>query len=118
MQMLRIFSVVLGTALVLGPSAGAWAQALVNGRIEYIEPVSRTLYFSDGRIVTLEPGATLWVDGRELPLETLRRGMTVSVDGVAPRSGQPSAMTREALVERGNVVQVDEVHIFRRHQAP
>ncbi|HXH81358.1 MAG TPA: hypothetical protein VNN07_00350 [Candidatus Tectomicrobia bacterium] len=57
----------------------------VLGRLQHIEPQSRTLYFQDGRIVTLEPGATIWVDGREVSIETLRPGMTVVV-----RDGQPA----------------------------
>jgi hypothetical protein len=131
MQMLRILSIVLGTALVLGPPAGALAQAQVNGRVAYIEPGSRTLYFTDGRIVTLEPGATLWVDGHELLLETLRRKeartqiapgdeviVVVTGEHATPVTAAPSAMSREPLVKRGDVVQADDVHIFRRHQSP
>lgn len=90
MRTKSIVSTALVTALALAPLSAAWAQGDVSGRLKHIEPGSRTLYFQDGRIVTLEPGATLWVDGRELPIETLRSGMNVVVrDGGT--SGQPSA---------------------------
>jgi hypothetical protein len=90
MRRISFVATALALAVTLAPAAGAWAQTqTVNGRIEHIEPGSRTLYFSDGRIVTLAPGATLWVDGREVPIETLRRGMNVVV-----QTGAAGTMTQ------------------------
>jgi hypothetical protein len=93
-----VFATVLAMVLLL-PPARVSAQADVSGRLADIEPGSRTLYFTDGRIVTLEPGATLWVDGRQLPIETVRRGMTVSI-----RDVQHSSKSGAAAVDRSERV--------------
>jgi hypothetical protein len=114
-----IVLVALVGSLALAP--GAWAQTDVTGRIENFEPASRTLYFNDGRIVTLSPGATLWVDGREIPIETLRRGMTVvvrddrassgaqsaSTDAGRPAGAAPALPAHPAVTASGTVARVD-----------
>jgi len=82
-----IASTALTAVLALAPLASA--QSEVSGRLQYIEPGSRTLYFTDGRIVTLSPDATVWIDGREVPIGTLRDGMTVVVRNAQPRVVSP-----------------------------
>lgn len=89
MRALVIASTALAAVLTLSPLASA--QSEVTGRLRDIEPASRTLYFTDGRIVRLYPGATLWVEGRQMPIEALRNGMTVVIGG-----GQPASVLQQA----------------------
>jgi len=109
--MSRITTAALLTALSLALAAPGVAQcadaqaqrptsipADVLGRLEHVDPGSRTLHFADGRIVTLEPGATIWVDGRELPIETLQPGMTVVIAGGKPAHARPGQVGPRAPV--------------------
>lgn len=122
--MSRITTTALLTALSLALAAPGVAQradaqgqrptsipADVLGRLEHVDPGSRTLHFEDGRIVTLEPGATIWVDGRELPIETLRPGMTVVIAGGKPahaRSGQAGTSTPVTAAPAAGVTRLQE----------
>ena len=61
-------------ALVLMTVTAAWAQTEVRGVVKYVDPATRTIYFTDGRAVQLQPGSTLTVDGRPAVIESLRPG--------------------------------------------
>lgn len=122
--MSRITTTALLAALSLALAAPGIAQradaqaqrptsipADVLGRLEHVDPGSRTLHFEDGRIVTLEPGATIWVDGRELPIETLRPGMTVVIAGEKPgqaRPGQAGVTAPAAAAPATGVIRLEE----------
>jgi hypothetical protein len=49
----------------------------------------------------------LWVDGREIPLETLRRGMTVSVREGAADEAAPVLPAHPSVTASGTVASVD-----------
>jgi len=99
-----IASTALVAVLALTPLASA--QTEVSGRLQHIEPGSRTLYFTDGRIVTLSPHATVWIDGREVPIDSLRNGMAVVI-----RTAQASPTAPHGKVHRqvmsGTIASVD-----------
>jgi hypothetical protein len=50
-------------------------------------PTARTITFTDGRIVQLQPGSRIYVDGREVTFSQLRPGAVVAL---APSGGVPS----------------------------
>jgi hypothetical protein len=64
-------------AVVLAFAASAWAQTEIRGVVSYVDPVTRTVYFTDGRSVQLKPGSTLTINGQPVLLESVRPGTTV-----------------------------------------
>jgi hypothetical protein len=71
----RIAPILCAVVLVLATSA--WAQSEIRGVVSHVDPVTRTVYFTDGRIVQLKPGSTLTIDGQPVLLETVRPGTTI-----------------------------------------
>jgi Cu/Ag efflux protein CusF len=61
----------------------AWAQSdvagEVRGTVQHIDPVARTVTFTDGNTVHLDPGATITMDGREVTIQELREGSAVAI---------------------------------------
>lgn len=64
-------------AVVLVLAASAWAQTEIRGVVSYVDPVTRTVYFTDGRSVQLKPGSTLTINGQPVLLESVRPGTTI-----------------------------------------
>ena len=62
---------------VLAAATVAWAQAEIRGVVSYIDPATRTVYFTDGRTVQIRPGSTLTINGQPVVLEAVRPGATV-----------------------------------------
>jgi len=104
-----IASTALAGVLALAPLASA--QTEVSGRLQHIEPGSRTLYFTDGRIVTLDPGATVWIDGRQVPIETLRDGMAVVIRTAQATPASPHRSPAASMAHRhamsGTIASID-----------
>lgn len=71
----RIAPIVCVGLLVV--AASAWAQAEIRGVVSYVDPVARTVYFTDGRAVHIKPGSTLTINGQPAVLESLRPGATL-----------------------------------------
>lgn len=63
--------------LLLVVTASAWAQAEIRGVVSYVDPVTRTVYFTDGRAVRIKPGSTLTINGQPAVLESVRPGATI-----------------------------------------
>ncbi|HEX6209752.1 MAG TPA: DUF5666 domain-containing protein [Methylomirabilota bacterium] len=112
MRAVMIASTALAAVLTLLPLASARAEMI--GRLQHIEPASRTLYFTDGRIVTLAPGASVWVDGRQIPIEALQSGMTIVIGGApAPRLVQPAPAAKpmaDGYHASGTIARIDEAN--------
>jgi hypothetical protein len=71
----RIAPMLCAAVLVLATSA--WAQNEIRGVVSSIDPATRTIYFTDGRIVQLKPGSTLLINGQPVVLESVRPGATL-----------------------------------------
>ena len=71
----RIAPMVCAAVLVLATSA--WAQSEIRGVVSSIDPATRTVYFTDGRIVQLKAGSTLLINGQPVVLEAIRPGSTL-----------------------------------------
>lgn len=99
-----IASTALVAVLALAPLASA--QTEVSGRLQHIEPGSRTLYFTDGRIVTLSPHATVWIDGREVPIDSLRNGMAVVIRTAQASPASPHGKAHRHVMS-GTIASVD-----------
>lgn len=68
-------------AAVLLLATTAWGQAGdYTGTVTHIDRSTNTVYFSDGRILHLEPGATLTLDGRQIRLDDVKPGTSMRVD--------------------------------------
>jgi hypothetical protein len=74
--MLRRIAPILCTGLLV-LATSAWAQTEVRGVVSHIDAATRTVYFTDGRIVQLKPGSTLAINGQPVLLESVRPGMTL-----------------------------------------
>src|SRR2546422_5259490 len=67
----------LCAALLVLVATSAWAQNEIRGVVSSIDPATRTVYFTDGRIVQLKAGSTLLINGQPVMLETVRPGTTL-----------------------------------------
>jgi hypothetical protein len=90
--MIRTVAIAAG-ALALALTTTAWAES-ITGRVRSYDPGTRVLTLEDGRILHLEPGATLTVNGQTVTLDRLTPGMGVTVEPIpapgpsAARAGQ------------------------------
>ena len=73
--MYRIAPLLCAALLVL--ATGAWAQSEIRGVVSYVDPATRTIYFTDGRIVQLKSGSTLTINGQPVLLEAVRPGASL-----------------------------------------
>lgn len=89
-MLLRAATMALGLALALVVSANA-AVTDVTGTVKYTDEATNTVHFTDGRVVRLEPGARVLVNGRETGLEAVRPGTVVVVRaaGIPVVAGHP-----------------------------
>ena len=71
----RIAPIVCAALLVVATSA--WAQSEIRGVVSRVDPATRTVYFTDGRIIQLKPGSTLLINEQPVLLESIRPGTTV-----------------------------------------
>ncbi|MGH7313440.1 MAG: hypothetical protein ACREJV_09720 [Candidatus Rokuibacteriota bacterium] len=98
--------------LLLATTAVAQGQN-VSGTIAHIEPSTGLVTFTDGRIVHLEPGATLWINGRQVTLADLKPGtvLIVKEGRVAPAGQTRSVMspaTHPPIDISGTVARFDQ----------
>jgi hypothetical protein len=54
----------------------AWTQIEIRGVVSHVDAATRTVYFTDGRTVQIQPGATLTINGQPVALESIRPGAT------------------------------------------
>jgi len=104
------------------------------GRVIKVDPGRSIVLLDDGTWIRIAPTTRMQLNGREGRTQ-LQPGdeLVVVITEIQLRAAQPaprqqaerlqdgaaaSAMSREALVERWDAPQADEVHIFRRHQSP
>ena len=73
--MIRRIAVTLGLGALLVATV-AWTQMEIRGVVSYVDPATRTVHFTDGRIVQIQPGATLTINGQPVVLEAVRPGAT------------------------------------------
>jgi preprotein translocase subunit YajC len=85
---------IVALALTLAPTA-ALAQGM-SGTVSRIDTATRTVYFTDGRVVQLQPGAVVTVSGREVALESVAPGSTMTIVAAAPSMQQPIAQSTYA----------------------
>lgn len=67
----------LCAAVLVVVASSAWAQNEIRGVVSSIDPATRTVYFTDGRIVQLKSGSTLLINGQPVMLESIRPGTTL-----------------------------------------
>jgi hypothetical protein len=95
---------VLACGLLLFAAAGVSAQSRgdVGGTVAYVDPVAKTITFTDGRIVQLEPNSKIFVNGREMPLAELQPGVVITTPVVGNAAPTVTAIG-------GTVASVDPV---------
>jgi hypothetical protein len=91
--------ILAGLALSTMTALGTAQAAEVSGTVQRVDAATRTVYFSDGRVVTLEPGARLYVGEREVPLSDIQPGwvLVTSEPPAVPIVTQPSAALATAV---------------------
>ena len=112
---LRRATTIGALALTLGSGAwalttGASAQANLAGTVAHVDPSTRTIFFTDGSIIQLKPGATLYVDGRAVPIDDLAPGARAAVDRsmASPATETTTVVTPPAPVDvHGTIASVD-----------
>jgi hypothetical protein len=98
----RIAGLVCGVLLFAAAGASAQTGADLGGTIAYVDPVAKTITFTDGRMVQLESNSRIYVNGREVPFSELRPGVIVTTPVASTVTPGASAMS-------GTVSYVDPV---------
>ena len=88
-------------------TVGLAEAAEISGTVQSVDALTRTVYFTDGRVVTLDPGARLRVGDRDVQLSDVRPGwvLVMSDTGVAP--GGTSSQPAPAVNATGVIARVD-----------
>ena len=110
--MLRMIARTMGLTFVMASTLAtvtAFAQETqITGTVSSIDPTTRTIAFADGRVVQLQPGAVVVINGREAAFESLTPGTTATVVSRAPSTGAVAAPT--AALPGGGVGTVAQVN--------
>ncbi|PWU18596.1 MAG: hypothetical protein C5B48_14605 [Candidatus Rokuibacteriota bacterium] len=78
-------AVVLGVILLFVAIGGlAQAATQIEGTVALIDPVAKTITFTDGRVVQFDPGARIFVNGREVTYSDVRPGTVVVMTSAVP----------------------------------
>jgi Cu/Ag efflux protein CusF len=91
----------------------AWAQAQtgeLSGTVKHVDAAARTIEFTDGRIVHVDPRAVITTDGRVVTLETVRPGTAVIVRGPAAAPGAQAVTPGARVVPAPPAGQVTAAH--------
>jgi hypothetical protein len=83
-------------AAVLAVATSAWAQTEVRGVVSHIDPLTRTVYFTDGRVVQLKPGSTITINGQPAVLESVRPGTTLVLLPAGTSTTTVTTVTQQA----------------------
>jgi hypothetical protein len=102
----RVTRPALLAVFVLLLAGAAWAQTTeVRGVVQRVDVANRTVYFTDNRTVTLDPGARLFVGNREVQLADVQPGWTLlllpataAAPAPAPTVSQSPAPTAPPIV--------------------
>ena len=54
----------------------AWTEMEIRGVVSYVDPATRTVHFTDGRAIQIQPGATLTINAQSVVLESVQPGAT------------------------------------------
>jgi hypothetical protein len=116
-MMQRIAVLVCGVLLFAAAGVSAQTGADLGGTIAYVDPVAKTITFTDGRMVQLESNSKIYVNGREVPFSELRPGVIVTtpvastvMPGATAMSGTVSyvdPVAKTITFTDGRVVQFD-----------
>jgi Cu/Ag efflux protein CusF len=112
---LMLLALALSTVTMVGPAR----SAEINGTVQGVDIPSGTVFFTDGRVVRLAPGARLYVGNREVRLADVRPGWVLVTSGptlpadVVVQSAPPAMPVPQAVPSAvpvnatGVVTQVD-----------
>jgi hypothetical protein len=95
--MIRRIAVTSGLVVVLLATV-AWTQMEIRGVVSYVDPATRTVHFTDGRVIQLQPGATLTINGQPVVLESVRPGATAVLLPPAGSTTTVTTVTQQPLV--------------------
>jgi hypothetical protein len=101
--------------MLLALTAPAHART-VSGIVQAVDPAAGIVYFSDGRIVHLDPSAQVIVNGQNVSLADLRAGNQVDLDQVSG-ADQPTATTgrQHGAVQQGRDSQTQQPVALSAH---
>jgi hypothetical protein len=108
--MIRRIAVISGFAALLLATV-AWTQMEIRGVVSYVDPVTRTVHFTDGRVIQLQPGATLTINGQPIVLESVRPGATAVL--LPPPAAPPTVVLPPApspVSATGTIARIDPVN--------
>jgi hypothetical protein len=101
----------LAAAVFTVTTVGLGVAAEISGTVQRVDIASGTVFFTDGRIVKIAPGAPLYVGSRQVRLADVQPGWTLVTSGttlptdVAQSGGSSVALPVNAT---GVVTQVDQ----------
>lgn len=89
---MRRTSAVIVLALVVALAAPTSAQITTpSGTVKYVDVVTNTIHFTDGRIVHMKPGTQIMLDGSVVKFDQVRPGMTVVLKEAPPAASAATA---------------------------
>jgi len=95
-------------ALTLAAGMVFAQETQISGTVSGVDPTTRTISFTDGSVVRLQPGAIVMVNGREAALEQLTPGTTATVVSRVPSTTSVgTSPASSAYGVTGTVAQVD-----------
>jgi hypothetical protein len=83
------FRLMLASFVLLGLATVGFAQvAEIKGTVQRIDAPSGTVFFTDGRVVRLDPATRVFVGNREVRLADVEPGWTLTTSGPAAAPGR------------------------------
>jgi hypothetical protein len=107
MMMIRTITTISFTiiaALALAATTALAQGIRISGTVSRIDPATRTIYFTDGSVVQLKPGAVAMVNGREVAFEALTPGSNTTVVSPAPGTETVASQTGQPAMDVGGTV--------------
>jgi hypothetical protein len=74
--MVRRIALMSGLGALLLATA-AWTNVEIRGVVSYVDPTTRTVHFTDGRTVYVQPGATVTINGQPVSFDAVTPGAPV-----------------------------------------
>jgi len=105
---IRAMSFTIIVAMALAVTTALAQETRISGTVSRTDPVTRTIYFTDGSAVRVQPGAVLTMNGQTVPFESLTPGTNMTVVSTAPATSAAYTQTGSSAADVvGTVAQVD-----------
>jgi hypothetical protein len=104
----RTMSFTIIVVMALAVTTALAQETRISGTVSRTDPVTRTIYFTDGSVVRVQPGAVVTMNGQTVAFESLTPGANTTVVSTAPTTAAAYTQTGSSAADVvGTVAQVD-----------